>query len=425
MNILMVCREIPYPLNAGYKIRTFNLLKRLSKNNCISLLCYDIGDNALDNIAGIQNSCETIRLVNPRKNSKMRQIPSVLKNFMTAEPFCVKYVKSAAMKAAIIEMINTRHFDLIHFDDPYITTNFDFDDKGNIKTTVTYHDIDSRKFLRIYKIETNIRKKMMLLLDLFFLKKWEWALVKKADLSIVMSHIDAKALKSKDMRANITIIPNGVDTEIFLFNQGNNISNTIAFFGNMDHFPNQDAVFYFYQQVLPIIRHKKPEVKFIVVGRNPSSKLKDLAKDPNVIVTGNVDNVIPYYYKSSVAVVPLRAGGGTRLKILEAMAVGCPVVSSVIGSEGLDVTHGENILVADTPEEFANLTVELMTNKILRKKLTVTARKFVERRYSWDRIADVMIDIYLKLFRNEMLRDHTLAIPDTYEPDVSESDQQL
>jgi len=417
----MVSREIPYPPDAGYKIRTFNLLKRLSRHNSISLLCFNIGQNAEDNKAGLLPFCETIKLVTLIKNSKMMQITKILKNSMSGEPLSVKNVKSIAMRAAISEMINTRHIDLIHFDDPYIAANFDFDDKSIIKKTVTYHDIDSVKFLRTYKIEKNIYKKMLLLSDLFFLKKWQGTLVKKADLSIVMSPIDAKTLKSQAVGANITVIPNGVDTEIFSFNHEDNISNTISFFGNMDYFPNQDAVLYFYHQILPIIRQKKPEAKFIVVGRNPTRKLQDLAKDPNVIVTGNVDSVIPYYHKSSVAVVPLRAGGGTRLKILEAMAVGCPVVSSVIGAEGLDVTHGENILVGDNPEVFANLTVELMTNKALSEKLAVTARTFVERHYSWDQIADVMSDIYLRLFRSELAYDRTFISRDTYGPDVCEN----
>jgi glycosyltransferase involved in cell wall biosynthesis len=327
----------------------------------------------------------------------MRQIPNILKSLVAGEPLYVKYVKSAAMKTAITDMINTRHIDLIHFDDQYITANFEFDNKSNIKKTVTYHDIDSTKYLRIYKIETNIRKKMMLLLDLFLLKKWEQALVKKADLSIVMSHIDAKTLKSRAIGANITVIPNGVDTEIFLFDHGDNMSNTISFFGNMDYFPNQDAVFYFYQQILPIIRHKKPEVKFIVVGRNPSRKLQDLANDPNIIVTGNVDNVIPYYYKSSVAVVPLRAGGGTRLKILEAMALGRPVVSTSIGCEGLEVVDGEHLLIADHPEQFAEKTVRLLTDRQLYQHISTNGRQLVETRYDWDKIAGRLMEVYAEM----------------------------
>jgi hypothetical protein len=148
----MVCREIPYPPNAGYKIRTFNLLKRLSTNSRVSLLCYDMEHNAVNNKAGVQDYCETIKLVMPTTNSKIKQLTNIFKNFMTGEPFSVKYVKSAAMKMAITEMINTRHIDLIHFDDPYITSNYEFDDNRIMKTTVTYHDIDSQKFIRIYKI---------------------------------------------------------------------------------------------------------------------------------------------------------------------------------------------------------------------------------------------------------------------------------
>ncbi|HEY3423768.1 MAG TPA: glycosyltransferase family 4 protein [Negativicutes bacterium] len=397
MNILVICRELPYPLNAGYKIRTFNLIKGLSRDHAISLICY--GDQKYD-CAGIRQYCKTLKIIPPQKISRFKQAPNIIKNMLSGQPFSVKYVKSTAMKAAINEIIQSTRFDLIHFDDPYIVSNFDLCNENRIKKTITFHDIDSMKYMRMFKIESGIYKKILLLFDLMMLKRWEKEITNKADLSIVTSAIDLQSIRQQVTDAKVSIVPNGVDIDSYKFRRKNNSGNTIVFVGAMDYMPNHDAALYFYRQILPIIISINSDVKFIIVGRNPNQELQALADDPRVFVAGNVDDVTPYYEKSVVAVVPLRAGGGTRLKILEAMAVGCPVVSTSIGSEGLGVTHSKNIMIADTPENFAKYTVELMKNEAQREEQSNLARHFVENFYSWERIAGTMSKTYRDIMMN-------------------------
>ena len=278
-----------------------------------------------------------------------------------------------------------------------MTKNYDFKNRGFVKTSVTYHDIDSHKFKGIFSLERNILRKILLLADVILLKKWQQGLGKKVDMSIVMSESDANILNKDKTVSNIAVIPNGVDIEVFPFSETNSQKTTISYFGNMEYFPNQDAVLYFYKQILPMIKQIIPDVKFLIVGRNPSLTVQSLAKDGNVIITGTVDSVIPHYINSSICIVPLRAGGGTRLKILEAMAVGRPVVSTTIGCEGLNVTDGENILIADTPVQFAEKVIQLLKDNKLYQKIAVNGRQLVEDQYSWDRIADKLLATYVEM----------------------------
>jgi polysaccharide biosynthesis protein PslH len=394
MNILVVCRELPYPLNTGYKIRTFNLIKRLSIGNCISIICFDTGNISAEDILIMQRYCETIKIVPLIKLSKIGQIPNILKLIISGEPLSTKYVQSEIMKSEIYKKLESKEIDLIHFDDPYMTKNFDFKNRSLVKTTVTYHDIDSNKFKEIFSLERNILRKILLLMDVILLKKWQQELSKNVDMSLVMSESDANILNKDKTVSNITVIPNGVDIEEFPFTKANTQNITISYFGNMEYFPNQDAVIYFFEQILPTIVQKIPEAKFLVVGRNPSLTVQSLAKDTNTIVTGTVDSVIPHYINSSICIVPLRAGGGTRLKILEAMAIGRPVVSTTIGCEGLDVMGGENILIADTPAQFAEKVIQLIGDKQLYQRLANNGRQLVEDRYSWDKIAEKLSAVY-------------------------------
>ncbi|SNB46132.1 glycosyltransferase family 4 protein [Geobacter sp. DSM 9736] len=398
MKILAVCREIPYPLNAGYKIRTFNLLKRLARSNSVSLLCYGQETECREARSVLESFLERVQLVSFQSRPKLQQIPFILGNLLAGQPpMCVKYVKSKQMQQALQNALAAKEFDLVHFDDPYIVSNHDFSRSTGAKITVTFHDVDSRKYQRFFAIEKNPYKKAMLLFDLFMLRRWERYLVSRSDLNIVMSDVDRLTLTEATNGTNIAVVPNGVDTELISFREKNKPQETVSYFGTMDYMPNHDAALYFYREIFPLIRERKPGVRFRIIGRNPSRELMDLARDPGVEVTGNVPDVIPYYHDTSVAAVPLRAGGGTRLKILEAMAVGCPVVSTSIGAEGIDVRHGSNILIADEPEEFAQWTIELLTDEKLRRKLAANARRFVEDRYSWQGIGDRLNEIYRSL----------------------------
>jgi glycosyltransferase involved in cell wall biosynthesis len=189
------------------------------------------------------------------------------------------------------------------------------------------------------------------------------------------------------------VIPNGVDIQKYQPLPAEVTSPTLLFIGNMGYPPCVDAVVYFCREIFPQIQRTVSGVKLWIVGRNPRSEVVKLNSD-RVHVTGQVEDVIPYYRKGAVCVVPLRAGGGTRLKILEAMALGRPVVSTTIGCEGLDVIDGEHLFIADKPVQFAEKTKRLLTDRQLYQQISTRGRQLVEARYDWDKIANQLIDVY-------------------------------
>jgi glycosyltransferase involved in cell wall biosynthesis len=178
------------------------------------------------------------------------------------------------------------------------------------------------------------------------------------------------------------VIPTGVDVEYFRANGAREEPHTLVFTGSMDWLPNDDAVKYFVGDVLPLVRREVPDARFWAVGRRPLPALRALASEA-VTVTGTVDDIRPFLDRCAVCVVPLRSGSGTRIKIFEAMAMGKSVVSTTLGAEGLPVTHGQDILLADSPEEFARAIVALLRDPARRRRLGAAARALVERNHSW------------------------------------------
>ena len=161
----------------------------------------------------------------------------------------------------------------------------------------------------------------------------------------------------------------------------------------MNYTANADGATFFCQEILPHIRQRRDDIQTWIVGRNPLPEVKALQTD-HIHVTGFVDDVVPYYERSTVSVVPLRAGSGIRLKILESMALGRPVVSTTLGCEGIDAVDREHILIADTPEQFSEKTLELLENRALYQRIVSNARRLVVNHYDWDAIADRLMDVY-------------------------------
>ena len=229
---------------------------------------------------------------------------------------------------------------------------------------------------------------------------YEAALCRLADRVVAVSEADAEALRALVPGLRVDIVPNGVDTEFYNVQIPMTKSQlaiglwSLVFTGKMDFRPNVDAVIWFCEEVLPLVRREVPGVRFYIVGRSPHRRVLRLAKDPAVTVTGYVDDVRPYIAAASVYVVPLRVGGGTRLKVLEALACGKAIVSTSLGCEGLGLTPGRELLVADTPLEFARRVVELLRSPGRREELGRAARRSAEERYDWRLIVPKLERVY-------------------------------
>ena len=188
------------------------------------------------------------------------------------------------------------------------------------------------------------------------------------------------------VRAPMHVVPTGVDVEFFDASPSPPASKTLVFTGSMDWLPNEDAMLFFCRHVLPLIRREEPDVRLSIVGRAPTAAVTALAADAAIEVTGRVDDVRPYMRDAAVYIVPLRIGGGTRLKIFEALAMGKAVVSTGVGAEGLAVTPGRDVAIADQPEQFAQTVASLLRNPAKRHALGRAGRQLVQRRYSWEQV---------------------------------------
>jgi glycosyltransferase involved in cell wall biosynthesis len=186
---------------------------------------------------------------------------------------------------------------------------------------------------------------------------------------------------------HVSEIPTGVNIEYFTPPASASCESDLIFIGSMDWLPNEDGVLYFVREILPLIRRRKPKCRFTIAGRHPSPKIAGLARDPGIVVTGTVPDIRPYLWGSRLSIVPLRIGGGTRMKIYESMAARVPVVSTTVGAEGLVVESPVNIRLADTPEDFAAQCLELLDDSQARSRMTDAAWELVASRFSWDHVA--------------------------------------
>ena len=398
MKILIVSPIFPYPPYSGAAIRIFNLINNLSTRNEVQLI--SIADHQVneDGIKELKKYCTKVYFVALRKHLKILQLPKVIERFLRGQPFMLKYAESKDLERVLYEVTMKEHFDIIQFEHSYMAKNVQYLNRSiKAKKVLSFHNIASAQYYRIFKNEINILNKIKYLLEWIPMFRWEPKMASLFDKSIVVSEMDMFLLKFLNPCLEISVVPNGVDSKIFTPSVMNDRENNILIVGSLDYASNADAVTFFYYKIFPIVREKIPESKFIVVGRNPPKDIQLLSRDSHVIVRGNVEDVRPYYKKAKVSVVPLRSGGGTRLKIIESMAMGVPVISTSIGCEGLAVYNNFNILMSDEPKAFAYKVIDLLSSPELWDRLSNEGRRLVEKTYDWKQIAFSLQNVYQDL----------------------------
>jgi glycosyltransferase involved in cell wall biosynthesis len=259
--------------------------------------------------------------------------------------------------------------------------------KGRVPVVLFEHNVEYLIWQRLSTLESKPWRRALFELEWRKLRRQERAICRQADLTIAVSNEDRDRLAALAPDARVTSIPTGVDTNYFSPATTPEIPGRLVFTGSMDWQPNEDAVTYFADAILPRIRQAVPTVSFAIVGRCPSARVKALAERAGILVTGTVDDVRPSIAKAAVYVVPLRAGGGTRLKIFEALAMQKPVVSTTVGAEGLALTPGQEFVAADDADTFADEVILLLNDPARRRRLGRAGRDLVETHYSWPHIA--------------------------------------
>jgi glycosyltransferase involved in cell wall biosynthesis len=319
----------------------------------------------------------------------------MLRYALEGKPPDLKLLHSEELVAKIGKLFATRDFDIVQIESVmglYLAT---LPKSKRCKSIMMFQNFASQQFGRMSQVEDGWDKKLRAWVNGVSLGYWEPRYAEKFDRCTTVSELDQQLLLKANPRLHIDVIPNGVDIEKYrpLPAPPEDAPASLMFIGSMAYPPCVDAVLHFWRESFPLIRQAINPIELWIVGADPHPAVLNL-KGGGVHVTGRVADVMPYYQQSTVCVVPLRAGGGTRLKILEAMALGRPVVSTTIGCEGLEVVDGKHLFIADTPEQFAEKTVRLCRERQLYKQMAANARELVEARYGWDKIAERLMDVY-------------------------------
>lgn len=399
MNILFLSQIVPYPPHGGVLQRGYNIIREICKYNKVHLLAFVHPDilktkqevqDAKDELGRFCASVEFFPLW--VKESKLNKYAGLFTGLFSPKPFSVLAHRSKQIESRIDWLLSKDQFDIIHYDTIALSR---FNRNCiTIPKVVTHHNIESNLMQRRAQVEKNTLAKYYLYRQAKRLRDYEEAETGKFAVNIVMSEKDGEELKIINPNVEIEVVPNGVDTTYFTTGNGEE-TRSVIYTGGMNMFANKDAVLYFMNEIWPIIKAKEPDVKFYAIGQDPPPELLKIAEnDLKVIVTGYVDDIRPFVSKAAVYVVPLRVGGGTRLKILDAMAMGKAIVSTSIGCEGLEVSNLENILIVDNPSDFAEKTLDLLRNRRKRNELGIAARRLVESKYSWEKIGSTLQQVY-------------------------------
>jgi len=398
MKILIISPFLPYPPDDGEKIRVFNLIKRIATRHEISIVAFIYSPQEEQFVPELKKYCSQVETVVRKDQTKLAKLYALIQSLVSGEPFDSKYAFDKEMKEIIKRLVLAEPYDVVQIEHTFMAPYINVIPKSSgAKMIIVIHNIGFIQFERMFKVEKKLSTKTRSFLNWILMRRWEVKFLQNFHKCITVSSSNKQILNSKNPKLDISAIENGVDVKKYRPLPSNSDSKNIMFIGYMDYIANHDAVLYFYNEIFPIIKKQIPSSKFFIVGKDPKKKIKELAKDKNVIVTGYVDDIRPYYQDCDILAVPLRAGGGTRLKILEAMALGRPVISTSIGCEGLDVIDGQHLLIADNPKQFAEKTVNLLTDKVLYHRIVEQARKLVETRYDWDVIAAQLLEVYSEL----------------------------
>lgn len=377
MKILFITHRIPYPPNKGDKIRAFNIIRHLSRKHSISLACLADDIDDLKYRAELKKFCYSVDSV--YLNTFWAKIRSIVCLFSSL-PLTLAYFYSRKLKRIVREKLRNEKFGLIFI---YSSSMAQYVlDAGPVPKIMDFVDVDSDKW-RQYADYKAFPKNIIYRIEEKRLRRYEKTIATSVNQSIVTSQAEAELFKSAIPGIHISPVPNGVDYEYYKPDYSSQKENSLIFMGQMDYFANVDGILYFYREILPLIREKIPSIKLYIVGGRPAKELIRLNNN-GVVVTGYVRDARPYVRKSAVCVVPLRIARGVQNKILEAMAMGVPVVTTSEANKGINAKDKEEIFINDNPAGFAESVLDLMNNPELRATVAAKARRFVESKFNWE-----------------------------------------
>ncbi len=429
MKLLFLAPRMPYPADTGGKIRTLNILKQCAAFAEVDLVCFSFEWNDEAMIRLLRREARVnVHLVPHLEPGLPEKIQFLLANERSLS--VAKYF-AQAMRARIRTLIAQNAYDAVHFDHVHMAQYRD--EVKDIPALVDDHNVEYRILERCAEVEKNPLKKFIYTRQIEKMRAYEREAVAACSVCAAVSEDDAETLRGlTGSRVPVKVVPNGVDTKYFSAETcrapkgtrdlsaqapesagspdakdaaakgAKPLSRTLVFTGSMDWLPNDDAMRYFINEIFPLLKEKKADIMIDIVGKKPSPALRQLAgRESGVRVTGRVDDVRPYIARAAAFVVPLRIGGGTRLKILEAMSMAKPVISTTLGAEGIAHSRAEDIVLADRPQDFAAAIVDILDHPQTARSIGQKGRELVLRQYDWNIMGQLLKDMYHEIIQRK------------------------
>jgi polysaccharide biosynthesis protein PslH len=396
--ILFLAHLLPWPLEGGGQIKSYHFLKALSEDYEITLLTFIRSEGEAASAEPLRPLCiggiELIRL--PR--GKARDLGIAARSVLTGRSFIVSRDEALPMHNAVSTALKERAYAALHVDHLQMAS-FVPENTHGAKVVLDEHNVEYRIPQRLAATSKNPLVRGFGAIEWRRLCAFEREAIRRADLTIAVSDEDRQILQGLAGAGSGTMatVPIGVDTVYFGGVRWQPGGKSLLSVGTMYWPPNVDAALYFYREIFPKIRQQMADATLCLVGPKPTAEILALRDDPAVTVTGLVPDIRPYAESCGAFIVPLRSGSGMRVKILNAMAMGTPVVSTVVGAEGIDVTDGENILLADDPQAFADACLRVLHDPALARRLAAGGRELMARQYSWGTVGGQLRAIYGEL----------------------------
>jgi sugar transferase (PEP-CTERM/EpsH1 system associated) len=392
MRILWLKAGLLLPLDKGGNLRSWHLMRHLARRHEVTFLSFAESNSASQDVDAMRAVAARVEIIprrEPRKGS-LRFYLSVCLHLFDPLPYAVGQYRSRAYRRRVRQLLATTRFDLILCD--FLPPAINMPRSLPCPSVLFTHNVESQIWERHAGTVRGPIRRWLYRMQYQRMERFEGRTVGRFDRVLAVSESDARALSRRYPEAlseSPRVVPTGVDTSFFTGWSGTSggEERQLVFTGSMDWLPNEDAMVFFCREILPRIQDEEPHARLAIVGRRPSATVRALSACRGVLVTGRVEDVRPHLGQASVYVVPLRVGGGTRLKIFEAMAMGKAVVSTTIGAEGLPVVDGEHLMLADDPASFARVVVELLRNSDRRLTLGRSARALVTSQYDWAQVA--------------------------------------
>ncbi|MBC8031407.1 MAG: glycosyltransferase [Pyrinomonadaceae bacterium] len=402
--------RVCWPLDTGAKLRNYHLARVLSEKANVTLLAFADSDAPPVNP---ENHYERVVTV---KRDPGYTPAKILRGALGRTPISVLNYTTDAMKRALARMLSEQDFDVVQIESIHLMGYLSIIRSTSSRPLVVcdWHNIESELMTRYSEREPNFLRRIYARKTAHQLRALEQQSTRDFDAHVVVSDRDRNQLLQLNSASFVSVIENGVDSAYYSdqeiekayaawrvqraavsgLSQSPIGANRIVFVGSMDYHANIHAVADFARDVWPVVLERHPELVFTIVGRDPGEEVRQLASIPGIEVTGTVGDVRPYYREAVASIVPLKVGGGSRLKILESMAAGVPVVSTTLGAEGLEVRHGADIVIGDTKEQLVEAITRLLQDEELRRQLSEAGRDLVSRRYEWEIAGESLFRIY-------------------------------